>query len=247
MDPDAVRNLIELLQHTRNISIEAISDLELIYLSWLDEYSKVKPLALRYRLANEPMFFCELMRLYYKKSNSETHEEKISEHMAKRLWQILHDFCVVPGTDWDGIYSENDFCQWVDYCKAWAKAEDREAIVQQTIGNGLSYARKHENGLIDDFIMRELNKIENEEMRIGYRLGIFNQRGVRWIDPEGKPELQLAEKYKERAEIVESMGYAKYAETLRLISDGYIREAEHNIREHQLEREAQKREEEDDN
>ena len=245
LDPDAVRNLIELLQHTRNISIEAISDLELIYLSWLDEYSKVKPLALRYRLANEPMFFCELIRLFYKKRNSETHEEKISEHMAKRLWQILHDFCVVPGTDWDGNYSENDFCQWVDYCKAWAKAEDREAIVQQTIGNGLSYASKLENGLVDEFIMKELNKIDNEEMRVGYRLGIFNQRGVRWIDPEGKPEFQLAEKYNALAETAEEMGYAKYAETLRLISDGYIKEAEHNIREHELIQDAQKRE--DDN
>lgn len=117
--------------------------------------------------------------------------------------------------------------------------------MQQTIGNGLSYARKLENGLIDEFIMKELNKIDNEEMRRGYWLGIYNQRGVRWIDPEGKPELQLAEKYKERAEIAESMGYAKYAETLRLVADGYIKEAEHNIREHKLRQEAQKRE--DDN
>lgn len=247
LDPDAVRNLIELLQQTRSISIEDISDVELIYLSWLDKYSKVKPLALRYRLANEPMFFCELVRLFYKKRHSDTHEESISEFMSNRLCQILYDFCVIPGTDWDGNYSEEGFCEWVDYCKTWAKAEDREAIVQQTIGNGLSYARKLENGLVDEFIMRELNKIENEEMRLGYRLGIINQRGARWIDPEGKPEFQLAEKYKELAETAESMGYAKYAETLRTISDGYIREAEYNIREHQLEQEAQRRANDDDN
>ncbi len=247
LDPDAVRNLIELLQQTRSISIEEISDVELIYLSWLDEYSKVKPLALRYRLANEPMFFCELIRLFYKKRHSETHEENISEHMAKRLWKILHDFCVIPGTDWDGNYNENDFCEWVNYCKAWAKVEDREAIVQQTIGNGLSYARKLENGLIDDFIMRELNKIENEEMRVGYRIGTFNQRGVVWIDPEGKPEFQLAKKYKKLAESAESIGYAKYAETLRLISDGYVREAKLNIRHHQLEQETRRREDDDEN
>ena len=245
LDPDAVRNLIELLQRTRSISIEAISDVELIYLFWLDEHSKVKPLALRYRLANEPMFFCELIRLLYKKRHSETHEEDISEHMANRLWKILHNFCVVPGTDWDGNYSENDFDEWIAICKAWAKAEDREAIVQQTIGNGLSYARILENGLVDDFIMRELNKIENEEMRVGYRVGVFNQRGVRWIDPEGKPEFQLAEKYKGLAENAESMGYAKYAEMLRLISDDYTREAERNIRNHQLELEAHKREDDE--
>lgn len=245
LDPDAVRNLIELLQQTRSISIEDISNVELIYLSWLDEYSKVKPLALRYRLANEPPFFCEMIKLFYKKRHSDSHEETLTEHMAKRLWKILYDFCVVPGTDWDGNYNEDDFCKWIDYCKTWAKEEDREAIVQQTIGNGLSYARKCENGLVDDFIMKELNKIENEEMRVGYRIGIFNQRGVSWIDPEGKPEFQLAEKYKEMAEVVESIGYAKYAETLRLISDGYIREAEHNIREHRLEQEAQRREDDE--
>ncbi len=245
LDSDAVRNLIELLQLSRSISIEAISNVELIYLSWLDEYSKVKPLALRYRLANEPMFFCDLIRLFYKKRHSETHEEKISEQMAKRLWQILHNFCVIPGTDWEGKYNENCFCQWIDYCKTWAKAEDREAVVQQTIGNGLSYAHKLENGLIDDFIMRELNKIENEEMRRGYRIGIFNQRGVRWIDPEGKPEFQLAEKYKDMAESAESIGYAKYAEILRVISDDYISEAKHHIREHQLQQELHKRENDD--
>ena len=44
------------------------------------------------------------------------------------------------------------------------------------------------------------------------------------------------------AEVVESKGYAKYAETLRRISEGYINEAESNIREHKLEQEAQRRE-----
>ena len=47
------------------------------------------------------------------------------------------------------------------------------------------------------------------------------------------------------AEVVESKGYAKYAETLRFISEDYIREAESNIRRHRLEQEAQKREDDD--
>lgn len=247
LDPDAVRNLIELLQQTRSISLDAISDVELIYLLWLDEYSKVKPLAIRYRLANEPAFFCELIKLMYKKRHSDSIEETLPDYAVTRLWRILHNFCVVPGTDWDGNYNEDDFHTWIDYCKNWAKAEDREAIVQQTIGNGLSHAKKDEYGLVDDFIMKELNKIENEEMRIGYRLGIINQRGVTWMDPEGKPEFQLAQKYNESAEAAEEKGYAKYAELLRLISEEYIREAERNIREHRLEQEAQKREEDDTN
>ena len=71
--------------------------------------------------------------------------------------------------------------------------------------------------------MKELNKLDNEEMRVGYRLGIINQRGVRRIDPEGKPELKLADEYNRMAEVVESKGYAKFAETLRLISKDYVK------------------------
>ena len=245
LDPDAVRNLIELLQQTRSININAISDVEFIYLVWLDKYSKVKPSALRYRLANEPEFFCELIKLLYKKRHSDSHEETIPDQMASRLWEILHDFSVIPGTDWDGNYNEETFYVWINYCKTWAKAEDRESIVLQTIGNGLSHAAKDEHDLVDDFIMRELNKTENEEMRIGYRLGILNQRGFTWIDPEGTPEIQLAEKYKRAAEIAEEKGYAKYAEMLCLIAEDYIKEAERHITRHRLEQEAQRREEDD--
>ena len=246
IDPDAVRNLIELLQQKRVISIVDISNIEMVYLSWLNSNSKVEPLAMRYRLANEPEFFCELIRLYYRKHHSDKHDETISKNMAKRLFEILHNFCVIPGTDWEGNYNEEVFYKWVDFCKSWSKNEDREAVVQQTIGNGLSYARKLENGLIDEFIMRELNKIDNEQMRRGYRIGVYNQRGARWIDPEGKPEFELAEKYKKMAETVESLGYALYAETLYLISDNYVKEAENNIREHRLEIEAERRENEHD-
>lgn len=245
LDADAVRNLIGLLQQKKSISIEEISEVEMIYLLWLDEYSKVKPRALRYRLANNPKFFCELMELLYKKRHTEASRKVPSENMIKRLWELLHNFCVVPGSDWEGNYNQTIFSTWIDYCKRWGREEDREEIVLFTIGNGLSYARKLENDLIDDFIIKELNKVDNEEMREGYRAGIFNQRGVVWVDPEGKPEYELAQKYEKMAEVVEHLGYAKYAETLRLISRDYEREAEEHIRRHQQEQEARKRAEED--
>ena len=114
-------------------------------------------------------------------------------------------------------------------------------MVLQTIGRGLSHAKKLDNGLIDEFIMNELNRVENDEMRTGYYVGIFNQRGVVTVDPEGKPELQLAQKYNDMAEKVESMGYAKYAEALRDIANSYTNEAMQHIKEHQHIQEMQQR------
>lgn len=237
IEPDAIRNLIGLLQQNRRISINDISDVELIYLPLLDEYSKVQPKALRYRLANEPKFFCELVELLYKKRHAEKHEKVLSENMSRRLWEIFYHYCVVPGTDWEGNYDENKFNRWISYCKEWGRNEDRTEIVLQIIGNGLSYATVCENGLPDMFIMKELNKPDNEEMRLGYRIGVYNQRGISCIDPEGKPEYELAGKFEKMSNDAESLGYAKYAETLHLLAEEYVEEAKRNIQNHKREQE----------
>jgi len=238
-EPDAVRNLIEYLHINASKDIEKISEIELIYLPWLDEYSKVKPKALRYRLANEPEFFCELIALMYKKKSAKKHDRKISETMSKRLFQIFFQFSVVPGTDWDDVYHEDIFENWITFCKTWGKEKDRYEVIQQTIGNGLSYAKRNENGLIDEFIIKELNKPENDEMRRGFSIGIFNQRGVTWIDPEGKPEYKLASDYNALASKTEELGYSRFAETLHEIANKYTEEAEYNIKRHRLDQETE--------
>lgn len=52
---------------------------------------------------------------------------------------------------------------------------------------------------------------------------------VHWIDPEGKPELELAEDYENKANIAESRGYSRYAGILRGVADEFKREAKSNI------------------
>lgn len=78
---------------------------------------------------------------------------------------------------------------------------DRYAITMQTVGSGLSYASLDDNGLPSYIVMEELNKPENEEMRRGYYIGIINQRGVHWVDSEGKEELELAKAMKKTLKV----------------------------------------------
>ena len=80
------------------------------------------------------------------------------------------------------------------------------------------------------YIREQLNKAGNEELRRGYELGIVNKRGVHFIDPEGKPELELSADYKMRADLAEKKGYSRYAELIRGIAEQYRREASRNIR-----------------
>ena len=44
---------------------------------------------------------------------------------------------------------------------------------------------------------------------------VYSSRGVHWVDPSGKLELELSEKYQKQAEDVESAGYQRLASTLR--------------------------------
>lgn len=245
LDPRAVQTLIQKLQDTRNPNIKKLSEVELMYLPWLDEFSHVHPQALICRLANDPDFFCELLQLYYKKRHEDVSEKskpKISPAWSHRLFQIFFRFKAVPGIDWNGVFHEDVFINWLEKVKAWAHENDRYEVAMHTVGCGLSYAPTNEDGLLFEQVLCDaINASDAEEIRSGYSLGLYNQRGAHFVDPEGKPERALAKKYSRAAEKAEGLGYSRYAELLKRISEKYIFEAEQNaLIEHRYE-------EEDDN
>ena len=55
---------------------------------------------------------------------------------------------------------------------------------------------------------------------------MFNSRGVHRVDPTGKPEEQLAERFRQKAEIVENAGFYRFATTIRDLAKTYEREME---------------------
>lgn len=69
-------------------------------------------------------------------------------------------------------------------------------------------------------------------MRNGFRTGTYNSRGVHWVDPTGKPERELAEQFRNKAEEIENAGFQRFAVTLRGLADDYDREAERIINDH---------------
>lgn len=176
----------------------------------------------------EPEYFCRLIELCYKERNGEKREIELNKSLSDRLYEILFQFKVIPGIDWNGNFDAKRFDYWMKTVKTWSRDNDRYEVAMHTVGSGLSYAELDEDKLPQTAIIEELNRVENEELRRGYYLGIINQRGVHWIDPEGKPELELAEDYENRANIAESRGYSRYAGVLRVVVDEFRREARRN-------------------
>lgn len=224
----SVCRIIKHLQDSDSVDIDTLCKIEYIYLPWLDRHSPAQPKAIRYKLANDADCFCELMKTTYKERHQDTVKKSVPRAVSERLFQLTFQYSIVPGTDWEGNFQPGIFIAWIGAVKSWAKEHDRFEVTMQTVGNGLSYAKFDENNIIDETIMKELNFIENEEMRTGYRLGVFNQRGIHWVDPEGKPKRALAAKYQQRADAAERLGYSRFSELLRSIASGFMSEADYN-------------------
>jgi hypothetical protein len=66
-------------------------------------------------------------------------------------------------------------------------------------------------------------------------MAIHNSRGAHHVDPTGKPEKDLAVKYRDQAEEMEDAGFHRLAATLRGVAESYDREAERIVEEHKVE------------
>lgn len=148
----------------------------------------------------------------------------------RRLYDIMFEFSIIPGTNWNGEFCPDIFQKWFDEVETWSSQNDRYEVAMHTIGNGLAYAKFDENGLLPSVIMDTLNKSQNKELRIGYEIGVSNSRGVYLVDPKGKSELALEATYRRRAEAVEAQGYSRFADSLNRIADEYMEEAQEHIR-----------------
>ncbi len=229
IDSYAINCIFEYLHSRENIDITACSEIEFIYLPILIDNSGAKPRALYTRLSQDSEYFCNMIELYFKKNSEKDHSFKLNKELSKRRYEVLGNFKVVPGTDWYGKFDGEKFKDWMNEVKRWSLENDRYKVTMHTVGSGLSYGLLNEEGLPDIVIMAELNMPNSSELREGYQMGIVNQRGVYFVDPDGTPETQMANDYLRRADAAENKGYSRFAKVLREISDQYFKEAKKNI------------------
>jgi len=227
------------MQISKEINPDDLFRVEWMYLPLLDKDNNAEPKLLENKLASEPAFFCEIIRLAFRSNKDRKKKREVSKDkkaLAGNAYKLLDVWHTTPGTDTKKIFSEKLFRQWINYVVESCKESGHLEIALQKIGNVLIYSPSDPGGLwINKVIAEFLNKKEFEHMRIGYRLGILNSRGVHWIDPTGTPEKELAKKYRQREDDIELIGYYRFASTLRELADSYDREAERIVEEHQIE------------
>ena len=237
MGTHTIIEIIKVLQDDPETDPDDLFRIEWAYLRLLDRYAS--PKSLENRLASDPEFFCEVIRLRYpSKKEMESPKEfgKREKVIAENAYKLLDKWKTPPGKQSDDQFLPEQFTEWLKQTKkACAKSGHLEAALRR-IGKVLVHAPSDPEGLwIHRTVASALNAKDAEKMRDSFWIGIVNSRGVHTIDPTGKPERELAEKYKQKAEEVENAGYHRFAVTLRKLAEGYEREAETYIAEHEAE------------
>jgi hypothetical protein len=223
-------DVIKGLQNDANTNPEDLFLIEWAYLRILNEYHDAFPKLLNQKLANEPSFFCEVIRLIFKSNKEDTSVEELTEakkNIAQNAYHLLSKWKIPPGLQTDGTYDGNALNSWLDAVKKECTESGHLEIAMIMVGHVLVHVPPDPDGLwINHAAAKVLNDKNAEDMRDGFRTEIFNSRGAHWVDPSGEPEMDFAAKYRKQAEALELAGYHRLANTLRELSKTYENEAE---------------------
>tara|TARA_R110001599_G_scaffold12658_3_gene59092 strand:- start:10127 stop:13675 length:3549 start_codon:yes stop_codon:yes gene_type:complete len=236
LDQYAVEELIKELQENEQTDQDELFRIEWAYLPLLTRESETNPKLLQSRLNSDPNFFCELIQLMYRSRNEEATKEEPDKHrqnLATNAYRLLDSWDTVPGTKIDGTFDSETFKNWfaqtIEVCRETGHLD----VALISIGKQFVYTPEDPGGLwMHKTIADKLNARDNDPLRRGYTSGIFNSRGVHWVDPEAKPELELAEEFSQKSDIIENEGYQRIAQLLRTVAEDYRRQAERIINEH---------------
>lgn len=230
MDGYLIVELIKFLQEEPSVNQDDLFRVEWAYVSLLNRDRGAAPQHLESKLANDPEFFCEVIRLIYRSNQEDQPSGEPSEELkaiATNAWRLLHEWKTPPGTQKDGTFSEECFTEWLQRVRDICKDSGHLEVALINIGEVLIHTPPDPNGLwIHRTVAAALNHREVGDMRDGYSTGIYNLRGVHGVDPTGKPERELANQFRFKADEVENAGFQRFAVTLRGLADGYDREAE---------------------
>lgn len=179
-------------------------------------------------LLADPALFMECICLVYKPQNGEPERINDSLKAAGELaWHILHSGRGIPGKRADGSIDGETLKRWLLEVRCHAAKNARTAAADITIGTWLSDCEADSEGIWPPSVVAEiLDADEHEDMRSGFRTGVFNNRGVtsRAAGEGGAQERALAARFRERAAAI-AIRYPRVAETLNSLARHYEHDA----------------------
>jgi len=232
MDAYEIIEIIKALQDAPETNPDDLFHVEWAYLRLLDHHH-ASPKLLERRLATDPEFFCEVIRIIFRSKNKAPSTEGPTEEtrkIASNAYQLLSQWRTPPGLREDGSFDGGALNYWLESVKKKCLETGHLERALTMLGHVLTHVPPASDGLwIDRSAAAILNAKDAGDIRDGFRTERYNSRGVHSVDPTGQSERKIAEKYRNQAEAVEIAGYNRLATTLRELAASYEREAERTI------------------
>lgn len=188
-------------------------------------------------LLADASLFMECVCLAYKPRNGES--EPVADSLmetAEVAWHILHSGRGIAGTKSDGSIDSVELKRWVAEARNLAAANDRVAVTDITIGGWLSNCQPDSDGTWPPSVIAEvLDDEQHEDIRNGFDMGVFNNRGVssRTMEEGGAQERVLATLFRNRAVAIVNR-FPRVAEMLNSIAKHYEHDARREDNESEL-------------
>jgi len=216
-----------LLEASGVVPEERLAKLEWLCLPALEREER-GPRILHREMARNPAFFIELLSFVYRASNEEPKELTPDEHLRnRRAYELLQSWRDMPGRRADGSIEAEALERWVTEVRTAARAVERLAVADTTIGEVLSRSPKDSDGSWPSAAVRNIiDAIGSEELEDGFMVGAFNSRGVfiKAIGEGGAQERELAATYRGYAELVPAR-WPRTAAMLNLFAEQYLAHA----------------------
>ncbi|MGO9072789.1 MAG: hypothetical protein ACLQEI_01245, partial [Terriglobales bacterium] len=229
MDGHAIQEVFKALQESPDTNADDLSRLEWAFLPVLNRLHGAAPKLLERRLADDPTFFCEIIRVVFRSKNVERPAEEAPKeqvNIIENAYRLLSEWKTPPGNMKAGTYDGEALSNWLKQVKAACAESGHLEVALSRVGHVLVYAPADADGLwLHRSAARELNANDANDMRDGFGTELFNSRGAFWAS-SGREERELAAGYRSKAEEVETQGYHRLADSLRRLANSYEREAE---------------------
>lgn len=229
LDNHACKELIEWLQNSPEVDRRILSQIEWSYLPLLDHNFGISPKTLEQRLAEDPNFFCEVVRVIFRSDKEEKPLDERSEEQKRVMtnaYDLLHKWRTPPGSKSDGSLDGFELKKWLGDVKSSCEASGHLRIALDQAGKVLAHSPADPSGLwIHKGAGEVLNEKDHDVMRSAFTVELFNERGVStWT--AGEEERALATNYRWKADAVEKEGFFRLAASLRDLASSYEGDAD---------------------
>jgi hypothetical protein len=228
-DHQAILSLIRWLQNNPDTDTEQLFKIEWGYLPLLGRYRGGSPKTLARRLAQDPAYFCEVVRAVFRPRNQDGVKEEPSEErrrVAENAYKLLNEWRLPPGCNEQGQVDVDALNAWVSEVTKSTKASGHFEIAMTQLGKVFPYAPADPDGLwIHRAVAQILNTRGGEDLRSGYTCELYNMRGTHGFTG-GQEELKIAARYRTNADAAEEAGFHRLADALRELAVSYEHDAE---------------------